>query len=274
MCPILVRFELWGHPVTIASYSAAMVVASVVVVLLGWRIAIRRGLSSPRVLLCLLAMATALIAGSRLADWLTHRSLYEHSGLSAVGRQWMGFSLLGGFWLAIPVGMAVCSLTGLSPWRLADATVPGLGLGVAIMRLGCFFNGCCFGNETSMPWGVTFPIGSPAYLHQAADRFDVLLVGAMPVHPTQLYEMAAALIAGGIAWLLHRRGLRDGVPALVAAVGFLAFCWIDTYLRAEDVATTGPQSFQFATRAVLLLLCLAMLVRVSFHSGEDIPACL
>jgi phosphatidylglycerol:prolipoprotein diacylglycerol transferase len=35
-----------------------------------------------------------------------------------------------------------------------DATAPGLFLGLAVGRIGCFFGGCCAGRPTRSPWGV------------------------------------------------------------------------------------------------------------------------
>ncbi len=57
---------------------------------------------------------------------------------------------------------------GLQVLPLADLIVPGLALGLAIGRLGCLLNGCCFGDvcQHDYPWAVTFPEGSPPYERQ------------------------------------------------------------------------------------------------------------
>ncbi len=47
-----------------------------------------------------------------------------------------------------------------------DLLAPALLLGIAIGRLGCFMNGCCFGGVCDLPWAVVFPPGSPAHSHQ------------------------------------------------------------------------------------------------------------
>jgi phosphatidylglycerol:prolipoprotein diacylglycerol transferase len=51
---------------------------------------------------------------------------------------------------------------------LADLIIPSLALGVAIGRLGCLLNGCCFGDvcHHDYAWAVTFPASSPPYLRQ------------------------------------------------------------------------------------------------------------
>lgn len=48
----------------------------------------------------------------------------------------------------------------------ADLIAPSLMLGLAIGRLGCLLNGCCFGGTCALPWAVTFPQSSPPYQRQ------------------------------------------------------------------------------------------------------------
>ena len=48
----------------------------------------------------------------------------------------------------------------------ADFIAPSMLLGLAIGRLGCFLNGCCFGGLCDVPWAVTFPESSPPYNQQ------------------------------------------------------------------------------------------------------------
>jgi phosphatidylglycerol---prolipoprotein diacylglyceryl transferase len=49
----------------------------------------------------------------------------------------------------------------------ADLIAPCVVLGVGLGRIGCFLNGCCYGGPSDLPWAVTFPAESPAYLYQA-----------------------------------------------------------------------------------------------------------
>ena len=54
----------------------------------------------------------------------------------------------------------------MPPLATFDLLVPSLALGMAIGRIGCFLNGCCYGGQCDLPWSVKFPSGSPAYHHQ------------------------------------------------------------------------------------------------------------
>ena len=46
---------------------------------------------------------------------------------------------------------------------------PSLMAGLALGRIGCLLNGCCYGGETDRPWAVTFPQQSMIYLEQVAE---------------------------------------------------------------------------------------------------------
>jgi len=47
-----------------------------------------------------------------------------------------------------------------------DLLTPSLMLGLAVGRLGCFMNGCCYGGMCELPWAVCFPAGSPVHVDQ------------------------------------------------------------------------------------------------------------
>jgi phosphatidylglycerol:prolipoprotein diacylglycerol transferase len=46
---------------------------------------------------------------------------------------------------------------------LADIVAPSLAIGLALGRVGCFLNGCCYGGPSDVPWAVTFPMYSTRY---------------------------------------------------------------------------------------------------------------
>jgi phosphatidylglycerol:prolipoprotein diacylglycerol transferase len=58
---------------------------------------------------------------------------------------------------------------------MADLVAPSMMLGLAIGRIGCLFNGCCYGGECSEGLCVAFPPEAPAYL-------DQLLSGKLASH--------------------------------------------------------------------------------------------
>jgi phosphatidylglycerol---prolipoprotein diacylglyceryl transferase len=79
-----------------------------------------------------------------------------------------------------------------------DAFSPGLALGHAIGRLGCFAAGCCYGKPTDHFWGVTF-----TSLIAKANAGTPL---GHPLEPTQLIESAAEFcIFALLMWMFSRK---------------------------------------------------------------------
>ncbi len=99
-----------------------------------------------------------------------------------------------GFMVGASVAAAVVLLTlGVPAGAFLDATAPGLLIGLALGRVGCFFAGCCGGPLTASRWGIW-----------SSDQ----RVGARRV-PTQLLESLFALIVG----LVALRAVLDHGPA-------------------------------------------------------------
>jgi phosphatidylglycerol---prolipoprotein diacylglyceryl transferase len=81
-----------------------------------------------------------------------------------------------------------------------DAFAPGLAMGHAIGRLGCFAAGCCYGKPTDHWWGVTFRNLLPPPVVDAL----------VPREPTQLFESAAELIIFFLLTWMFKRKKFDG----------------------------------------------------------------
>jgi phosphatidylglycerol:prolipoprotein diacylglycerol transferase len=83
-----------------------------------------------------------------------------------------------------------------------DAFAPGLAIGHAIGRVGCFAAGCCYGKPTSHWWGVTFT--NPIANQNSDTPLNV------PLQPTQLFESAVELAIFFILMWMFRRKKFDG----------------------------------------------------------------
>jgi phosphatidylglycerol:prolipoprotein diacylglycerol transferase len=106
-----------------------------------------------------------------------------------------GLAYFGGFVLAVPVAFWYIVRNKFPVWRFADIAAPGFALGIAVGRIGCLFNGCCFGTPTDLPWGIRFPEGCAAYAQ----------FGSASLHPTQIYELLAQLVLFGVIHTLRKR---------------------------------------------------------------------
>jgi phosphatidylglycerol:prolipoprotein diacylglycerol transferase len=96
--------------------------------------------------------------------------------IKAVSLQEGGLVVFGSLIGAVLGLLAFARVHRLPLLPLIDVSVPSMALGQAIGRIGCFFNGCCFGGECDLPWQVTFPPESPPY-HQQLDKGKLYLDG-------------------------------------------------------------------------------------------------
>jgi phosphatidylglycerol:prolipoprotein diacylglycerol transferase len=250
MHPILLTFPLGGTEVVLRAYGTFYVLAWVAAVALGTVVAWKRGFSWWRVLVTFAGALAVGIAGARLLDLGVNWDYYAKDLSRAYGLGFRGFALDGGLIIALATAVLLSRAFRLNLWRLADSAVPALAAGIVLMRVGCFLNGCCFGRVTSLPWGVTFPTGSPAWAQQLITGQTGLLGfvgGVRPVHPTQLYEMIAAAVLGGCAvWLLRRRDAEGrerfptGIPFLTFALGFTLFRLGNNFLRVQPPTVVVP----------------------------------
>jgi phosphatidylglycerol:prolipoprotein diacylglycerol transferase len=117
-----------------------------------------------------------------------------------------------------------------------DVVAPSLALGIALGRLGCFLNGCCYGDRCgNLPWGVRFPRYSPAWLEQA----DAGLIArdaawSLPVHPTQLYSVLDGLILLLLLSAYYPLRRRDGEVMALLMVTYPITRFLVEYLRNDE----------------------------------------
>ena len=106
-----------------------------------------------------------------------------------------GMSWFGGFAGGVIGGLLVMHRKHLPKMAVLAAATPGLVVGHAIGRIGCFLVGDDYGRPTDLPWGVAFPEGRPPT--------------TIPVHPTQIYEAAALVPLAVLLFRWRRLGRSD-----------------------------------------------------------------
>jgi phosphatidylglycerol---prolipoprotein diacylglyceryl transferase len=140
------------------------------------------------------AMAGVLggLVGAKVLWTIEHAGTAPLTGLlfSRGGMSWFG-----GFLGGISAGLLVMRWYRLPVVRVLAAATPGLAIGHAIGRVGCFLVGDDYGRPSDLPWAVAFPEGLPPT--------------TVPVHPTQLYEAAALVVMCAVLLRWSGRGIAD-----------------------------------------------------------------
>mgnify|MGYP000856955581 FL=1 len=126
-----------------------------------------------------------------------------------------GFSVLGGYVLALILCIVRVRMSGEPFFRIADIYVPGMAIGYAIGRLGCIVAGDgCYGLPCELPWSMSFPKGLVSTLSTENPPLAALYAKLFPgkpvpvdihVHPTPLYESISTFILLAILLLVNWR---------------------------------------------------------------------
>jgi phosphatidylglycerol:prolipoprotein diacylglycerol transferase len=161
---------------------------------------------------------------------------YKHNILDIFKIYEGGLVFYGGLLASIAAIIVYTRIRKLPVLKTIDIIAYAFALGIIFGRIGCFLNGCCWGDVCSpdLPWAVTFPKtvdanfmvdGSPAFLHHLGQGLvSVSDSRSLPIHPTQIYSMLGNLSIFFIinAFFKHRR--RDGEITLM-------FCALYSVMR-------------------------------------------
>jgi phosphatidylglycerol:prolipoprotein diacylglycerol transferase len=165
-------------PITIYTYG--LLVASGFLLGIWWtaRIGRQEGLDTQAVYDTAFWIVVGAIIGSRIAFIVVNYEYYLQNPV-AMFKIWNGGLVFYGGAIGASTAALICAKKyNMDFWAFADAAAPGVALGHSVGRLGCFFAGCCYGIETSVPWSVTF------------NNVKTMSPVGVPIHPTQLYDAA------------------------------------------------------------------------------------
>ena len=161
------------------------------------------------------------IVGARLLYVIINFNDFRASPLD-IFKLWNGgLVFFGGFIGAVVASIVTLRIKNLPFFKTADTIAPGVALGHGIGRLGCFFAGCCYGRQCDLPFAVQF------------SHPDSLAPLHVPLHPTQIYMVAANLILFFILIFLQRRKRFHGMIFLSYMILYSVFRFIIEFFRGD-----------------------------------------
>jgi phosphatidylglycerol:prolipoprotein diacylglycerol transferase len=228
-----------GHHLYLSSYTLFhLIINPLVVILLGYYMMRREGLKTHTVLLFLTSLSIVVIVLSRVAHYLLNQDYYLENGISLYNLSASGFTMFGGFILAIPFLLLFAWLVRFSAGRLFDLITPGWALGIFFNKIGCLFTGCCFGQPTSLPWGLIYPADSLPYQYfrtiSATPGGELMVVTPLlKLAPVQVYESLIGLLGFALSLVLLKKKLPPGLVFLGFAALFSGSRLGTHYIRAN-----------------------------------------
>ena len=145
------------------------------------------------------------------AETLQRMAQLDFAGKTVVG------GLIGGF-----IGVEITKNRVGITHSTGDAWALALPAAQAVGRLGCYFEGCCYGSESENPWSVV--------MHGASR------------HPAQLYEAGLLLVLLAILSVWRSRPMPEGHLFRRYLVGYAVIRFTVEFARGDPSVDVGPFS--------------------------------
>ncbi len=217
--------------------------------------------------LMLAACGVFFLVGARLLNYAINYDNYIKQGYSVLEMSFGHFSVYGGMALALVPPIMFSKIFNKNFYNMADLIVFPFTLSFAIMRVGCFLNGCCFGKACDVFWGVPAPESISdthkiinSLMPSMAKKSDVLMV-----YPTQLMEMGFALLFIPLGIWLYKKYRGRGVVVFSYAAYFSAFRLIVLFFRELPYSETVVYVFYPIVYGVVIILCTIMAVNKAIN---------
>src|SRR5262245_45393913 len=250
-------------PFRLHTYGVLLALAFLAGLWIANRQARKVGLDAARITDMAVYVLIAGLVGAKLMLVLVEYKYY----FSNPGELWSIFQsggvFYGGLLGALPVAWWYARKHGLDGWRTADVMAPGVAIGQAIGRLGCFSAGCCYGRATNVPWAVTF-----------RDAYATRAVGTpldIPLHPTQLYEsLSVTLLFVFLLWLARRQRFR-GQVMLAYLFGYAVIRFVIEFYRGDASRGTVLGGWVSTSQFIAILVVLGCAVLYPYLRGKQPP---
>jgi phosphatidylglycerol:prolipoprotein diacylglycerol transferase len=192
-----------------------------------------------------LAAVIGGIVGARLFYVFGHWSEFSGHLGSIFQLNMSGLVFYGGLLLGLGFAILVGFLRKVRFWIIMDLAGLCVPLALAIGRVGCLLNGCCYGKPTGLPWGITYPASSG-------------IIGAR--HPTQIYELILDLVLFGLLWWKKDDFAREGTVFWLFIMGYGMIRFTVEFFREHTQSFAGI-GFQAASIAMVVVAAVVLLLR-------------
>src|SRR5688500_14209579 len=246
-------FDLFGRtigPLTLHTYGVLLALAFLAGLWVVSRQAKKAGLDATRITDMAVYVLIGGLVGAKLLLLIVEWPFYSRNPGELFSLVQSGGVFYGGLIGALPVAWWYARKHGLPPWPTADVLAPGVVLGQAVGRMGCFAAGCCYGRPTSVPWAVTF-----------SDIYTTRTVGTpldVPLHPTQLYEAGATLLIFGFLLWLARRKQFHGQVALAYVFLYAVARFVIEFYRGDAARGTVLGGWLSTSQFISILMVLTI----------------
>jgi len=262
-------FHIFSFPVP--SYGTMLALSFLSGILLTMYFAKQRGLNPDVVADAGLYLIISAIIGARAYYVMTHFDEFSGNLLSIVnpfqdGRIGIsGLVMYGGFIAAIITTALFFKIKKLPILPYLDVFSPGVGLGIALTRVGCFLNGCCYGLAAKA--GNFLSVNYPIDVHSPAAHYQHN-IGAAGLLPSQFFESAGGIIIAVTLYLVGKSKFYfAGLQFYLLVVMYAVLRFFIESVRYIETQKIGPFSHNQVICIVSFLVFGGIIVR-KFMDGK------
>lgn len=212
-------------------------------------------------------LAVLAVVSARLMNYATNPTAYG-TGFPVWKLRYTKLSLMGGLIVGTIAVFVIGLITKRDPLRLLDCVTFPAALGIVLLKLGCFLNGCCFGKPTDCIFGVVFPANASKY--RFLESIPLFKETSPCVHPTQMYELFGAVVSLIIALLFERKlHAKSGVCFFTFAACFSIARLIVLPLRVLPYSDIVKHIFYPALYGTIIIVSIAAIIFRIRHNKDD-----
>jgi len=186
-----------------------------------------------------------------------------------------GMVWYGGFLLATALVVRAAIKSPVPLGKVADFVAPALAIGYAVGRVGCLLVGDDWGRPTDSWVGMTFPQGAPPTTVENIQAFGIAVDPALiekygnviPVHPTQIYEIALSTLIFLFLWRIRKHRHAAGWLFMVWLALAGAERFVVEFFRAKDDRFFGVLTLAQVISLGLIFVGLAWAARLRRDDG-------
>jgi phosphatidylglycerol:prolipoprotein diacylglycerol transferase len=177
-----------------------------------------------------------------------------------------GLVMYGGFIAAIVTAALFFRIKKLPALQYLDVCSPSVGIGIALTRVGCFLNGCCYG--AAVKAGSFFAINYPANGSPAAYHQYIKPKAQYGLAPSQFYESAGGLAIALIVILAgkHKRAFA-GLQFYLLVTLYAVLRFFVEMTRHIETTKIGPFSHNQIICIVLFIVFGGIILKKFFADG-------
>lgn len=214
------------------------------------------------------AVPLATIVGTKLfllpfAQWFTFFNIFTTETITISGR-----SAIGGILLGLITLLLLYRILGLHP-SILTVYAWSRPIALGIQKLGCLFNGCCYGHQTNIPCGISYTEGTHAHFYQwQTGIISEIGQTTTSIHPVQLYETLTYVLLGIVIFQTKKYWTKTGSSLLFS---FGSILILRSFLESFRDISSSPfpeEAFEEVRYLQIGLLLIGLIAFIIVYFNE------